>query len=68
MTRWYKPDEKLPADEEKVLVRFNDKIESAFYDSETSAFRLRDGTVLRREDDVMWMNMFDNRVEQSRER
>ena len=53
---WFKPNEKLPAHKEQVLVRYNETIELAYFDSEQRLFLLKDGTkTYRMDDNIEWM-------------
>jgi hypothetical protein len=57
MTKWYKPSEKLPVHEERVLIRNGDHIETAFFDASSKTFNLRNGLALKGSDNIVWMQL-----------
>ncbi len=57
MTTWYEPFEKLPPDDEKVLIRLGDHIATAFYNSKTGTFNLRNGKTMNKAEIIQWMKI-----------
>jgi hypothetical protein len=60
VTRWYKPQEKLPEHNEQVLVRMGDYIDLALFNQESKVFVLRTGIEYSTKDDVTWMGLLMN--------
>ena len=57
MTKWYRPAEKLPEQNEEVLVKADNLIELATYDKTNHSFFLRNGTSKSERDSVKWLRI-----------
>ena len=57
MGTWFVSSEKLPRDDERVLIRQGDQIASAFYNSKTGTFNLRNGAAISKAENIKWMKI-----------
>jgi hypothetical protein len=57
MTKWFTVSEKLPAHNQKILIRDGDSITVAVYDEKNKTFQLRNGDKWDLNQTIRWMEL-----------